>query len=68
MPPYNGLWPNDRNGIANIREKPIEPDEDRAICNAWPDPLRQMSTQNIELMVEDRHLRFKPSARLETVE
>ena len=31
MPAYDGLRPNDRDGIADIRKKSIEQDEDRPI-------------------------------------
>ena len=63
MPANDGRKTNDRDGIADIREKSMESDEDRPIQSVWPDSFRQLTAQNIELMAENNHLRFKSSPR-----
>jgi hypothetical protein len=65
--PIRCLRTNDRDGIADIREKSIEPDEDRPIKSAWPDPFRQAAAQNIDLMAENNDFRFKSSAQHKTI-
>jgi hypothetical protein len=59
--------PKDRDGIADIREMPIEADEDRPIKCVWPDPPRRLAAQYVELMAENNHLRFEPPARHNTI-
>jgi hypothetical protein len=67
VPANDGFRANDRDGIADIREMPIEADEDGPIKCVWPDPLRGLAAQYVELMAENNHLRFKPPARHNTI-
>jgi len=50
-----------RDVLADIREMPIEADEDHPIKCVWPDPPRRLAAQYVELMAENNHLRFKPA-------
>ena len=53
MPANDGFRANDRDGIADIREIPIEADKDRLIKCVWPGPPRRLAALYVELMAEN---------------
>src|SRR3954447_6435560 len=46
----------DNRGFDQGEEKPIEPDEDQAICSPQPEPHRRGPLQDNKLLAEECHL------------
>ncbi len=67
MPANDGFRANNRDGVANIREIPIEADEQRPIKCVGPNPPRRLAAHYVELMAENKQLGFKPPARRKTI-
>src|SRR6516225_7417005 len=65
MPAHQRLRLEDNRGFEQGREQPIEPDEDRAICRAQPEPRRRGSRQHNKLLAEKCHLGFASRMRSE---
>jgi hypothetical protein len=60
VPANDGFRANDCDRICDIREIPIEADQERPIKCIWPDSPRRLAVQYVELMAENNHFRFKP--------
>ncbi len=68
MPAHDGLGPDDRYGIKDVRATAIKPNEQRAV-----DPTQMQSTawrtvpKNVELMSQYQDFGLQPPSRLEAV-
>jgi hypothetical protein len=65
MPAHQRLRLEDNRGFEQGREQPIEPDEDQAICSAWPEPRRRGPLQDNKLLAEKCQLGFASRTRSE---
>jgi hypothetical protein len=65
MPAHQRLRLEDNRGFEQGGEKPIEPDEDQAICSAQPEPRRRGPLQGNKLLAEKCHLGFASRTRSE---
>jgi hypothetical protein len=59
MPPNDGRWFHDRQGVRNAWHNPIEVGENQTIEIIEGKPLRRFSSQHIELMAQRHDLRLK---------
>src|SRR5438105_9208261 len=65
MPAHQRLRLEDNRGFEQGGEKPIEPDEDQAICSAQPEPRWRRPLQDNKLLAEKCHLGFASRMRSE---
>src|SRR5271166_6261996 len=65
MPANDGLRPDNRQGIANIRKQSIKADEYHPVECAEAEPLRRGAPENDDLLTEGQVLSFKVRPRSE---
>ena len=62
MPTHERLGTDDRKDLQNRRKPSIQLDKEPAIAVREPDPARNLTPQNDQLMSECRILCFKPTS------
>src|ERR1700692_2653653 len=65
MPPHQRFRLDNRHDFQDRRKPSINPDEEPAVVIREPSPALQPTTQDDQLMSENRILRLKPALRLE---
>src|SRR6202166_235637 len=65
MPPHQRLRLDKRHDLQDRRKPSIDPDEEPAVVICEPRPALRLTTQDDQLMSENRILRLKPAFRLE---
>ena len=65
MPSNDGLWPDDRQRISNVRKHSIEANEYQPVEGIEAEPLRRSAPQDDDLLAQDQVLGFKRRSRSE---
>jgi hypothetical protein len=63
MPTDDGVRLEDRQRVANIREQPIERNENQTIDAAEARPLRRRAPQDVDLLAQNQVLRLERPSR-----
>jgi hypothetical protein len=65
VPPDDGFWLDNRDGVQHRRKQPIEPDEGQSVGNGQARLRGNFPAQDVQLMSENRDLGFESRLRLE---
>jgi hypothetical protein len=65
MPPHQRFRLDNRHDLQDRRKPSIHPNGETAVVICEPSPALQLTTQDDQLMSENRILRLKPALRLE---